>query len=165
MDLDFVLWYCINVSLNDLFWMFYITHAHTHLSIYPYIPTSPHTHTYITFDVKHYVTSNESLLSCQWVTCLLNAFRVCVFVSWSTQSALNHCDTSARVAAHVCLVLAVMVCGRIQNKWSISPSAFSWIQSFTNGLSQCNLSKWTAIIIPDLNAWALLSRYLFKHTK
>lgn len=152
--------------------MFYITHSHlhTHTHITPPPPRShthiQHTHvTWCIFQSLQYYMLNiiwpegKACFLCQWETCVFCMVFVCAFSSHKVRNLHGIMEMPAH------LVLAVMVCGRMQNKWSISPSACSWIQIFTNGLSEGNLSNWTVIIILDLNAWALLSRYLFKHTK
>lgn len=92
---------------------------------------------------------STSSLSSQRVTCVTYGLCMCFSIT-NTAICVGLRNPFPCIVMHGHSVHHVMVTGRMLNKWSMGFSASSWIQIFTNGFPECNLSKWTVIIILDL---------------
>ena len=92
----------------------------------------------------------EHILAFKSMRNMCLAYGLCVcFHILKTAICMGLWDTFPCIAMRAHPVHPGMVTGKMLNKWSIPSSASSWIQIFTNGFPECNLSKWTVIIILD----------------
>lgn len=130
--------------MDDLFWMFYICFT-LHAGVLIYIPF------WTVLHVLQHLMTRKGARSFKSVSEMCLAFGLCVcFLYPRACVCMGLQDTFPCIAMHAHSVHQVMVIGRMLSKWSMLSSASSWIQIFTNGFPESNLSKWTVIIILDL---------------